>query len=283
MDDEGIAICLLRSLPKTYEHVMLHRETSNVKLRTQRVTQALTNEHVKCTSIAKESKSGNDAKAFNTDSEVRKCNKCGRAGHLATKCWGIGAKKPGQKPKFGGGFRKDNQVERKQDHFAIAFATSMECGTSPTVPTAGKWAIESGATHHICNDLSAFDKLQKKEQGDLIVANGAKSTILGVGSVEEPAILPNGLTIRLTIENVLYVPTVDKNLLSIPQLNKSKKFRVVFGNDCMEVHDKQFGVVVAAADMVDCLYWLRLASPKSTNLRLCTHVQVMRQPECYAR
>ena len=274
MEDEDVAICLLRSLPKSFENVVLHVEMSNADLKTQEVIKVLTNEHVKRAGEKKtvSAKSDDDGvKAFNAEPDRRVCSYCGKTGHLVDRCWTKNKLDGRKSNRFGG--KRANQVSRDRDFdsdddSSFAFTVSMECRVASDSVKTGMWAIDSGATHHICNDKSKFVTLDEGNHGDLVVANGTKTKILGLGTVHERVLLPSGQVRDLQVVDVLYVPTVAKNLMSIPKIQKSNKFQVVFDGSRINVFTKKSKQVVATADFADGIYWLRVCPQEAKSAML---------------
>ncbi|KAG6590623.1 Integrase catalytic core protein [Phytophthora cinnamomi] len=231
MEDEDVAICLLRSLPKSFENVVLNLEMSNAELRTQDVIKVLTNEHIKRQGEkTAQVKIEDAARAFNTERESRHCTYCGKSGHVMEKCW--------TKQK------EENRGARR--------------GRSGRVQSS--WAIDSGATHHICNDKAKFVDIKVCDEGEFAVSNGNMAKIMGVGTVMQRVTLPNGKERDIRIQDALYVPSMNKNLLSVPQINRSGQLKVVFDGAEMHIAQKKSKKIVASADLIDGLYWLRVPS-----------------------
>ena len=90
-----------------------------------------------------------------------------------------------------------------------------------------EWWIDTGATRHICSDKAMFTSFEPMSNGEkMYMGNAASSDVEGQGKI----ILKMTSGKELTLNNVLYVPEIRKNLVSGSLLSKHG-FRMVFESD----------------------------------------------------
>ena len=90
-----------------------------------------------------------------------------------------------------------------------------------------EWWIDTSATRHVCSDKSMFTSFEPVESGEkLFIGNFATSKIQGEGKI----ILKMTFGKTLTLNNVLYVPEINKNFVSGSLLSKHG-FRMMFESD----------------------------------------------------
>ena len=154
--------------------------------------------------------------------------------------------------------QRDNNNYR-DDFDRVACAVLLECGLTTGKNLTGMWAVDIRATHHIGNDKTKFTSLNERDEVKLSVADGSKAAIKGVETIIERVALPTGNEREIEIKNVLFVPNMSTSLLSVPQINESGKFEVVLEGSMIPVTHKTSTQVVATADLVDRLYWLRIS------------------------
>ena len=79
------------------------------------------------------------------------------------------------------------------------------------------WWIDSGATIHVANSLQGFHTRKTLQRGErhIKVANGVKAKVKAIG--ELPLLLNDGFVLKLT--NLLYVPSLRRNLISVSRLD----------------------------------------------------------------
>ncbi|XP_073057013.1 uncharacterized protein [Primulina eburnea] len=134
-----------------------------------------------------------------------KCYNCDGMGHKASEC-----KKP-----------KRNREANVVENIAHEVSNMNLCAVISEVNLVGsntrEWWIDTGATLHVCSDKEMFATLEESENGEkLFMGNSATSEIKGQGKV----VLKMTSGKELTLNNVLYVPDIRKNLVSGSLLNK---------------------------------------------------------------
>ncbi|GJS56709.1 hypothetical protein Tco_0651493 [Tanacetum coccineum] len=114
--------------------------------------------------------------------------------------------------------QKPNKNKRKFKNGADKFAQkkgTMIVGNDDEVA----WWVDSGATSHVCKDLRWFQVCKSIEDGSFVkMGNVATEPIKGIGRV----LLTFTSRKTLCLDNVLYVPGIRKNLLSVNSIIESR-------------------------------------------------------------
>ncbi|DAZ93342.1 TPA: hypothetical protein N0F65_010808, partial [Lagenidium giganteum] len=167
-----------------------------------------------------------------------RCYLCNQPGHKRNVC-----------PK-----RKQSRSQDNDDQFVFSV-----CGAANDPTT---WKLDSGVSSHMTHDRRNFEDFRTIDQGlDVVVANGERLKVHGVGSV--CLALPSGKTMVIT--EVMFVPQLDRMLLSVPAL-LAEDVEVGFEDGCVIKYN---GRLVARGTRVGKLFVLESqGTPRQGNLAL---------------
>lgn len=236
LEEEDRVICLLASLPQSYEILVTaleaHSEVPSWEMVTERL---LSDERKKCESnpIRVESETG-------LVSSIRKgpieCFRCGKAGHVKRNC----RVKMGKSGQFSG---KPNQSRTKDVDETVGLTAHTILNT--TIDDNQAWIVDSGATCHMGKDAKMFSNLETMDR-PLRITLGDGRCVSSCQRGKVPITMRvNGRNIDCTLHDVLLVPELSFNLFSISKSSErgaSVKFE---GEKCLIFGPKKNQVAVA--------------------------------------
>jgi hypothetical protein len=101
------------------------------------------------------------------------------------------------------------------------------------------WWIDSGVTIHVANSLQGFHTRRTLQRGErrIKVVNGVETQVEAIGDLSLE--LDNGFVLKLS--DVLYVPSLRRNLISVSRLDDdgydcyfgNGKCQIMFNNKCV--------------------------------------------------
>lgn len=202
----------------------------------------------------------------NTDATREECSHCGRSGHIKDDCF----RNPSSKSYRNGGlrFKQENKPGKRQgkqnkNHagkgkgssaYTTFLARSTENKESNNLYSS-KCVIDSGASAHMCNSKEAFHALDDVRTKDIVlVGNGQRLNVEGRGILRCEAVVHGGSTRNIQLKNVLYVPKLMCNLLSVSQSRKAG-LRIIFDSDkyqdgVCEFQSKDGDVILTCTEQV---------------------------------
>ncbi|XP_068500447.1 uncharacterized protein [Phaseolus vulgaris] len=147
-----------------------------------------------------------------------KCNKCNQLGHEVVIC-----RNQSEQQELNQSEQQDVDAQIANEEDVLFVAT----GFSNNISSAS-WLIDSGCTNHMTYDKKHFKKLKPSKISKVKIGHGGHISVKGIGT----NVVATHLGTK-TITNVLYVPNIDQNLLSVGQLLQ-KGFKVFFeDNHCL--------------------------------------------------
>lgn len=106
---------------------------------------------------------------------------------------------------------------------------------TPELVSDSAWCLDSGASHHVTNDLSKLQQVSKfNGKTQLTVGNGSTIPIHHTGST----ILPSLSHKPLILKNVIHSPLISRNLVSVSQLAAQNNLYVEFDSNSFSVKEK---------------------------------------------
>ncbi|TXG46600.1 hypothetical protein EZV62_027900 [Acer yangbiense] len=187
------------------------------------------------------------------------CSICKRPNHLSKDCWYKGkqqiqchfCKKWGHiekfcrsKPQHAQQANFTDEQPEAEDHM---FMASQECCSA----SKDVWYVDSGCTSHMVKDSSLFTSLDSNDRTNVKLGNGEMVQATGKGTVSVQT--SKGLKL---IHDVLLIPDLDQNLLSVAQLLK-KGYSCLFKDNYCTIVDS-CGVEVVKVGIHDNSFPLNL-------------------------
>ena len=234
--EEDRVVHLLASLPESYDILVTALEASVEVPKMEIVTERLLHEERKIKEKhGSETSDGMKAMFVNRQSKGKgpKCYQCGKFGHIKRICRELNSPKLDDKNEaYDNKQKANNAAESKQ---AENSSDSDEVGLminhafSSLTKKENAWIIDSGATCHMCNDASLFVELynwEKPEEvalgdGHVVKANGR-----GVVKIEIECQRSQKVK-NCVLQDVLYVPGLSYNLVSVSKASQQRKDRDV--------------------------------------------------------
>lgn len=272
--DFQVAALLLSGLPESYEALVTALDA--------RPDDALTLEYVRgklvdefnrkhqTTGVTSDAESALRAQGRDhpkTSSDRKECYFCKATGHYRKDC-----------PAWRAQGRPSHRRRPRQRARAVKSCASSSSETAFLLgqgTSSKSWYIDSGATSHMCNDRAFFTEGYRSKTETVTVANGQKISSQGIGDgilhcqVSETASKP------VSVKNVLYVPSLESNLLSVKKMTQQGHVVTFSNGQCVVTKNQE---VVATGKIENDLYSLSTVSSQAASLsrssdhRDCIHV-----------
>ncbi|CAJ2628037.1 unnamed protein product [Trifolium pratense] len=191
---------------------------------------------------AESSKGGGFAKGKNKrnnfDKSKVKCYNCEKLGHFADECW----------------YKKDQQeanVAEESDVKSVLMMATIgdECEKNE------EWFLDSGCSNHMTPHREWLTNFDASKRSSIKLADGRKLAAEGIGNI----VIKSKKGGKVIISEVLYVPGMNCNLLSLGQLVQ-RGFSVSMEDNALKLFDKMKNLILMCSLSNNRTYKCRISS-----------------------
>jgi hypothetical protein len=259
IDDEWLGTLMLAGLPETYKPMIREGESlesSGIKISADSIKTKLLQE-VQCSEstafLTKKSGNGN-YNAVKVHNKGPRCFNCNKHGHMARNC---------RAPK------KKNIMNEDKQSFIAAFSVSSQ------IMNPDLWYMDSGASMHMTNRSDWMYDVTSPPIPTITVANKTSLPVENMGKVN---LLINGNEQnKIQVREVLYIPKLDANLLSVSAIVKNG-YKVNFKDKSCDIYD-QDNNFLCSATQINNLYQLNTHREVFSNLICSKDIRVVLQSQ----
>ena len=245
LNEEYKVIYLLASLPESYNILVTALEASIEVPKMEIVTEKLLHEEMKKSGENQDensafySRNNRNANFKNKGKNEPVCFHCGRPGHIRKNCYSY---KNAQKEKV-----MNVDVENSDSDCGLMISHCLSANLDEN------WVIDSGATAHMCFSKNKFtDYKVLSSPINVCVGDGRTLEAVGKGNIDLIFIMPSGDKVS-KLNNVLHVPKLHQNLLSVSMAAEKGKIAIFNYNSCKFVKNNK---CYAMATKIGNLYYL---------------------------
>ena len=263
VEEEDRVVHLLASLPESFDMLVTALEANIDVPKMDVVTERLLHEERKMKGRDVFEPSGEKAMTSHSRKKSMKCHHCGKLGHIKRNCRLLSSeeqkfkshrycKERANKVTTSDVCSSDSETER--DAFVVCHALAASDSSS--------WIVDSGATCHMCSDSKLFETLQSLKQPIKVsLGDGRTLQATGRGNISLEMKLPGDKSNRCNLLDVLLVPKLSYNLLSVSKAAEAGKIIEFDESGCQVLDAKK--KLIAAGNRAGSLYYLNCLSSRN--------------------
>ena len=277
VEEEDRVVHILSSLPESFSMLVTALEASPEVPSIELVTERLLHEERKIKEkldlekSSTSSESSHDALFVGRKSKPNGplCFYCGERGHIKRFCeeW----KKDNEERNRNNDKQPDSRKQSEVANFSYVEKNTDTRGSDSddyecialvskvSARSRSKWIVDSAASNHMCCDVKLFSNLKDLESSKNIKVGDGKCVKARKEGTVKLVIRTANKTRKCKLNNVLYVPDLKFNLLSVSKAAEAGKRTEFNVNGCKFV-DNMTGETVGSASKIGSLYYVNCQS-----------------------